>query len=184
MVVGRRLRHASPHGASCGYSLRVCRVRHGNEAHRRLSALIALPVRSLCSMRSRVLCASKSNNKGGVLADFLKWVGGVRWQLAGERRGSFLSAANTEGPRERVRHHRGLALAQSGPPALVLNQYAHSRKVCTRTIETGYEPAFDRVTGDKHDWDRCCCPLRRERGRNTSPGGQNGNSTVYQFRSK
>ena len=37
--------------------------------------------------------------------------------------GSFFSAANVEGPRERARHHRGLVLALPGPQGLRLGAF-------------------------------------------------------------
>jgi hypothetical protein len=91
----------------------VCRVRHGNEAlYCRRSALSCAALGSLRSVRSSpVLCTSKSNHNGEALTAFSKSGG---WpSLATRRRKErlILSAANTQGPRERSRHHRGLALA-------------------------------------------------------------------------
>jgi hypothetical protein len=74
----------------------------------------------LSVVRRRVLCALKSNNNGEALT---KSSGSGVWlslAIRGRKGRLILSAANTEGPRERARHRRGLALRSQAPRGLRL----------------------------------------------------------------
>jgi hypothetical protein len=57
---------------------------------------------------------ASTNHNGEALTEFLKSGGWPSLAIRRRKERLNLSAANTEGPRERARHHWGLALALSG----------------------------------------------------------------------
>jgi len=71
----------------------------------------------------RTLLAKVKQQRRPFMGNFEVGRVGFLPKFAGEREAHFASAANTEGPRERARHHRGLVLALSGSQGLRLGAF-------------------------------------------------------------
>src|SRR6476646_6102539 len=106
-------------------SIRIPRTSTNSADYCRRTVLSCASLGWLLSVSSRVLCTSKSNHDGKALTAFFKSGGWPSLPTRRRKERLILRAANTQGPRERSRHHRGLVLASQALRGLRLGSLRH-----------------------------------------------------------